>query len=60
MGYAEPCFDQFVCKVYVPVFERWLYFKALRIPNRVSSDNSPQRTQRSQSLCALCVFVVKP
>lgn len=38
MNYAEPCLDQFVRKEFIPVFERWLYFGALRILNRVSSD----------------------
>jgi hypothetical protein len=32
MRYAAPCFDLFVRKEFIPVFERWLVFEALRIP----------------------------
>ena len=38
MGYAKLCLDRFVRKEFIPVFERWLYFGALRILNRISSD----------------------
>ena len=32
MRYAAPCFDLFVRKEFIPVFERWLVFEAQRIP----------------------------